>query len=82
MSVFYGQVSGQAETTASRRGSYNSGIRVSAQSWDGSLITKMYYSGGDDLMVEIEVSDGSSMYGITVYSGKFDDFVNEMLKRA
>lgn len=78
MSVFYGQVSGQAETTASRRGSYESGIRVSAQSWDGSLITKMYYE-GDDLMVAIEVSDGSAMHGITVFEGKFDDFVEKML---
>lgn len=77
MSAFYGQVAGQDEKTVSRRGNYNSGIRVSAQSWKGSLITKMYYN-GDDLMVDIEVSDDSDMFGTTVFEGKFDDFVKKM----
>lgn len=61
MSKFYGQVQGQAQSIASRRGSQY--IRVSAQSWDGSVITRMVYDDDDVLKVQIEIDDGSSMYG-------------------
>lgn len=71
MSVFYGQVTGQASTTASRRGSVNSGLRVSAQSWEGSVITKLTQVDGKT-MVEIQISDESSTTGRQYFYGSID----------
>lgn len=39
--MFYGSVTGQARTTATRRGSRSSGITASAQSWSGSVIVSL-----------------------------------------
>ena len=71
MSTFYGQVSGQASTIASRRGSKNSGLRVSAQSWEGSVVTKLTEVDGE-IRVSIEISDDSSMYGKQYFYGTID----------
>lgn len=57
MATFYGQVFGNAQTSASRQGSKNSGIRTSAQSWNGSIIVELQ---GEEPMVTISVSDESS----------------------
>lgn len=46
MSMFYGSVTGQARTTATRRGSRSSGITTSAQSWSGSVIVGLYERDG------------------------------------
>ena len=70
MSKFYGQVFGAANTSASRRG--HSEIHVSAQSYEGSGITRMFYDCNDRLVVDIQMSDGSSSYGNTVFHGTFD----------
>lgn len=75
MSKFYGQVAGSASTIASRRGFDK--IKVSAQSWDGSLITRMYYR-KDVLTVDLEVSEGSSMHGHTIYSGSLDNLIKKL----
>lgn len=75
MSKFYGQVSGQAETTATRRGSKD--IKVSAQSWDGSIQTRLYYNDKDELMVDLTYSDGSDFYGYRLFYGTF----KELLKK-
>ena len=37
MSQFYGTVTGQGKTTATRRGSKNSGITTVAATWDGAI---------------------------------------------
>jgi hypothetical protein len=71
MSRFYGQVFGQAQTSASRRGSKE--IKVSAQSWNGSVITSLYYNENDELMVNLSISDGSSSYGYTHFDGTLDE---------
>ena len=68
MSTYYGQVIGSAETVASRRGTSKSGIRASAQSWDGSVIVVMRKG-----RVEIEISNGSDAYGYTEFSGTIDE---------
>lgn len=68
MSAYYGQVRGNSETTASRRGTESSGLRVSAQSWGGSVIVVMK-SG----IVDIEVSGGSDFYGNTEFSGTIEE---------
>ena len=70
MSKLYGQVDGSAKTIASRRG--NNEIKVSAQSWEGSVITRLFYD-GDDLKVEISMSDESSFYGYTYFTGTLDE---------
>lgn len=70
MSKLYGQVDGSAKTIASRRG--NNEIKTSVQSWEGSVITRMFYD-GDELKVEISISDGSSCYGNTCFTGSLDD---------
>ena len=76
MSKFYGQVFGQASTTASRRSSKD--IEVSAQSWDGSLITKLYYNDAEELMVNLEHSDTSSTSGRVLFRGTMTDLVAKL----
>lgn len=73
MSKFYGTVSGGARTEATRRG-FDS-IKVSAQSWDGSLITEMRYGNdGKTLLVRLRAYDGSSScYGTTIFDGTLDE---------
>lgn len=65
MSTFYGQVFGQAATSAARRGSAVSGLTVSCQSYDGSIIVSAIESG----VFSIKVSDTSSSYGETIFTG-------------
>ena len=62
MSKFYGQVFGMSSTEATRRG--GSDIKVSAQSYDGSVITKLYYN-ETKLMVKIQTDKDSSSTGDT-----------------
>jgi len=71
MSKFYGQVFGSASTSASRRGSDS--IRVSAQSYDGSVITYLSYLNGK-LMVSIETSNTTDYRGRTLFYGTFEEF--------
>lgn len=72
MSKFYGQVQveGFAQTIASRRGSQF--IKVSAQSWDGSVITRLHYDDNGKLMVDLQIGDGSSWWGKTVFYGTIE----------
>jgi hypothetical protein len=77
MARFYGQVYGQARTEASRRGSRD--IKVSAQSWNGSVITYLEYDENDQLVVDISISDGSSSYGNTYFRGSLEE-LKERLK--
>lgn len=77
MSKFYGTVVGSARTEATRRGF--DGIRVSAQSWDGSLITRMRYDGQGRLMVQLDKSnESSSCYGRTIFWGTLDELEHKL----
>ena len=79
MSKFYGTVVGQAKTPATRCGSKKSGIRTAAQSYDGSVITELSYDNeSNELMVEIEVNDGTSMFGRTIFRGTFNEFIEKL----
>ena len=69
MSAFYGTVIGSAPTIATRRGFKD--IKVAAQSWDGSVITRMFYDKDGDLIVDLQLSDGSSTCGKTIFYGTF-----------
>ena len=72
MSKFYGTVVGAPRTKATRCGS--SDIRVSAQSWNGSVITRLWYNTGGRPCVDIETDEGSSVCGKLIFSGTFDEF--------
>lgn len=41
MATFYGQVFGNGKTSASRGGTYDSGTRTTAQSYEGSVIVEL-----------------------------------------
>ncbi len=72
MSKFYGTVVGSARTEATRRGFDN--IRVSAQSWDGSLITRMRYDADGRLIVQLDRSnESSSCFGRTIFCGTLEE---------
>ena len=77
MSKFYGTVSGGTRTEATRRG-FDS-IKVSAQSWDGSVITSMHYR-GNDLMVGLDFSDDSSTYGQSLFYGTFQELKDKLME--
>ena len=78
MSKFYGTVKGSANTTAGRGGS--SDIRVAAQTWDHSIITILHYDKRGNLCVDIETADGSAVYGTTVWSGTYEQFLEQLRK--
>lgn len=73
MAQFYGQVLGRADTAASRTGSKRSGIRASAQTWDGSVIVTAREGKDGAPVFSIEVSDLSDLYGVKLFSGSLDE---------
>ena len=77
MSKFYGMVQGN-RGAATRGGSANSGFKATAQSWDGSVITMLDYDSNNNLIVELQVSDGSSIYGETIFKGSLEELVNKL----
>lgn len=78
MFTFYGQIQGQ-RTTKTTIGSKTSGIKSSVQSYDGSVIMKMYDINGV-VKVDIQISDISSFYGDSYFYGTIDE-LKECLKR-
>ena len=79
MSKFYGMIKGN-RGAATRGRSKDSGYRASCQSWDGSVITRMWYNDDDKLVVSLEISDGSSSYGDTVFTGSIDELRKKLEK--
>ena len=77
MAKFYGSIQGN-RGAATRGGSAASGIKSSCQSYDGSVITYMSYDGIDNLVVTIEVSDGSSSYGRRIFCGTFEEYIAKL----
>lgn len=76
MSAFYGMVEGN-RSCATRGGSKNSGFRASAQSYDGSVISVLYYDDNNVLKVRIGTNDGSGCYSdwnSNDFVGSFEDF--------
>ena len=76
MAKFYGQVFGKSGNAASRLGT--SGIRVSAQSWHGSVHTELWHNDEKGLMVTISTSPDSSPTGSVIFSGTFEEFQNKL----
>jgi len=85
MSALYGTVYGMSDTAATRRGSKNSGIKVAAQSYDGSVIVSLDYLGDDQLpTVTVGTSKSSSTcsdWSSQDFRGSIEEF-NELLKLA
>lgn len=81
MSSFYATINADlSRTSATKRGSKY--IKTSTQSYNGSVITRMYYNEEDKLMVEIETTETSnSCYGENRYRGTFNQ-LEELLSYA
>ena len=80
MSKFYGTVIGASSTCGTRRGHHD--IRVSAQSFSGSVVTTLDYDSHDNLRVRIGTNEGSGTYTdwkSNDFVGTFDEF-KELLK--
>ena len=75
MSKYYGETVGYNSkgtgSVASRCG--HTGIRSSAQSWDGSVIAVIRDDKEGNPIFEIEITDESSIYGDTVFSGTIEE---------
>ena len=68
MAKFYSTIQGSAGE-ATRRGTANSGIRASVQSYDGSVITRLE-SKDDEIILSIDTSDDSrSSWGNRQFRG-------------
>ena len=74
MSKFYGQLQGKAKYRATRCGTGVSRIRASVQSFDGSIITELFYE-GKDLCIRVEHSDDSGFYGFCIFEGTVERFL-------
>jgi len=68
-----------AQTTASRRGSKNSGVRSSVQSWEFSLISSLNLDeNGTPILTLSTAKDSRGSWGDTVYCGLGEDFTKLM----
>lgn len=81
MASFYATINADlSRTLATRRGSKY--ITTSTQSYNGSIITRMYYNEQDKLMIEIETTETSnSCYGENRFRGTFTQ-LEELLSYA
>ena len=71
MAKFYGTVQGN-RGMVTRIGTQD--IKASAQSWDGSVIMRLWYNANNELMVNLSVNEGSSNSGYTKFHNTFDKF--------
>lgn len=78
MATFYGQVFGSAKTSASGGGTYASGLRTFAQSYEGSVIVELTLpedgDGNRELMVEVQVNSNTASRGKSLFYGTLDEF--------
>ena len=79
MAKYYGTVKGN-RGAATRIGSSSSGLMTSAQSWNGSLITYVHDGKGSEPVFDIEISEGSSVYGSRVFSGTLRELKERLSK--
>ena len=79
MAKFYAQAQGNRGLVHCM-GSEASGIWTSAQSYDGSVITRLWYDSAGNLMVQIQTNDSSSTCGQeTLFSGSFLELKERLL---
>lgn len=82
MATFYGQVFGRARTSASREGTYASGIRTTAQSYEGSVIVEPTLpedsDGNRELMVKVQVNSKTASRGKSLFYGTLDELCQKL----
>lgn len=82
MATFYGQVFGSAKTSASGGGTYASGLRTFAQSYEGSVIVELTLpedsDGNRELMVEVQVNSNTASRGKSLFYGTLDEFCQKV----
>lgn len=78
MAKFYGQTIGSASTIATRRGSANSGIKSTVQSWSGSVITELNEDQDGKIILNLSVSNESSSYGDSIFKGTIAELVAKL----
>lgn len=77
MATFYGMIRGH-RGAATRIGSKDSGFKVAAQSYDGSVITRLDYDSENKLKVRIEISDRSNNSGETYFEGTLEELKKKL----
>ena len=82
MATFYGQVFGSGKTSASRGGTYDSGIRTTAQSYEGSVIVELTMpedcEGDRELMVEVQVNSNTASRGKSLFYGSLNELCQKL----
>lgn len=82
MATFYGQVFGSGKTSASRGGTYDSGIRTTAQSYQGSVIVEPTMpedcEGNRELMVEVQVNSNTASRGKSLFYGSLNELCQKL----
>lgn len=74
MAHFYGNLKG-SRGEATRCGTRQSGIRVSARSWKGSISVELrQYEPDSDPIAIVRVSSGSAAEGEIIFSGSIAEF--------
>lgn len=73
MAKFYGTVQG-SRGMATRIGTRN--IKASAQSYDGSVITCLWYNNNNELMVNLAINEGSGNSGDTKFHNTLISLIN------
>ena len=82
MATFYGQVFGNGRTSASRGGTYGSGIMTTAQPYEGSVIVELTMpedcEGNRGLMVEVQVNSNTASCGKRLFYGTLDELCQKL----
>lgn len=66
MSRFYGTLTGQARTIATRRGGPSSGISAHPRGWDVGVVVDGYVGDNDSDTFDVRISGGSNDSGPTI----------------
>lgn len=71
MAKFYGTIQGN-RGVATKTGSKN--MLAAVRSYDGSVITNLYYNDKDELSIRIDIEEDSTSYGQhTYFNGTVDE---------
>lgn len=56
-------------------------IKAAVRSYKGSVIAKLYDCGAAEPTITIEIAEGSSSYGESVFSGTISELKKKLLKK-
>ena len=77
MSALYATIQG-CRGEATRCGSKSSGVRASVQSWENSVCTFMDLDENGKPVIQIQIANGSSRYGTTVFRGTVEELKKKL----